>query len=668
MHSRRIMLLSALLLGLASCSDDTESSGADAGADGAVSDKGAGDASEQTLPSHCNPLSVDHCLLPWPSSFYLKKDSSTVTGYRVNYQAKVLPKNNKDKHVDPTRYNLLDGFSIGSQPIVFFAKGTSSKGLPAIDGVDSSVTDQSLIWILEYDTGKRVPLFAEVDANESDVKKAGLIIRPQRPLRFNTRHVVVLRQGILDAAGKALEPPDAFRRVRDGLATKSAELQAEGKRLKPVFDFLKKQKVDTAKVILTWDFHTVSQKAATSWLTTMVSEGLAKLSPDGPKFKDLTVVNKTATEDAKQLRTISGKMVVPSYLTSDKGNGILNLDSKNMPRYRADQEFAFHVSIPRCAEKAQKPLPVLVFGHGLMGDPASYLKSDMHKNLAQRLCMVEVATYWLGLSKDDEVMVGTQIPTDWSNMPLITDRLHQGHLNTHALVKLLKGKFLSDTSMSVNSKAVTDGKEIYYLGISLGGIQGVAFAALNKDIERYVFNVGAGWWSMMMERSSNFDKYSGFMRIFYKAPLDRLILLALSQSLWDGTDPITYSSFVRTSPLPGQKKKYIISQESRHDDQVPNIATRAVVRGMGLPLLTPSVEKVHGLVEKAGPLESAYVQWDTKPPIKPPKENLLPKSPPIAQSAHDRVRHLESFTKQLEAFYKSNGKVIQTCGGPCGNK
>ena len=309
---------------------------------------------------------------------------------------------------------------------------------------------------------------------------------------------------------------------------------------------------------------------------------------------------------------------------------------------------------------------MLVFGHGLMSAPTNELNSKVHKSLAQRLCMVEVGTYWLGLSEDDEVMVGTQIPTDWSKMPLITDRLHQGHLNTHALVKLMKGNFLADSSMKVNGKAVSDGKEIYYLGISLGGIQGVAFAALNKDIERYVFNVGAGWWSMMMERSSNFDKYAGFMRMYYKSALDRMILIALSQSLWDGTDPITYSSFVRTSPLPGQKKKYIISQESRHDDQVPNIATRAVVRGMGLPLLTPRVEKVHGLVEKAGPLESAYVQWDTQPPIKPPKENLLPKSPPIAQSAHDLVRHLESFSKQLETFYKVDGKVVHTCSGPCG--
>ncbi len=672
MYLLRFAVILALFLGLTGCSDDTDPPSADAGVDVAVADNGAetgsGDAGEKTLPAHCNPLSTHQCLLPWPSSYYLKKDSSTTTGFRVSYPAKALPKNTKDKHVDPTRYNLLDGFSIGSQPIVTFASGISGKGLPAIDGVASSVTDKSLIWILEFDTGKRVPLFAEVDANETDKKKAGLIIRPQRPLRFNTRHVVVLRDGILDASGKALQPGDAFKRARDGLTTGSTELKAEGARLKPVFDFLKAQKVDMKKVILAWDFHTVSQKSVTTWLTTMVPEGLSKLPAGGPKFKDIKVVNKLAKDEPNQLREISGKMVVPSYLTSDKQTGILNLDSKNMPKYRADQEFAFLVSIPRCAEKATKPLPVLVYGHGLMSAPTWGLNSKAHKKLTQRLCMVEVGTYWLGLSEDDETTVGTMIPTDWSRMPLITDRLHQGHLNTHALVKLMKGKFLADTSMKVNGKAVADGKEIYYLGISLGGIQGVAFAALNKDIERYVFNVGAGWWSMMMERSSNFDKYAAFMRMYYKSALDRLILIALSQSLWDGTDPITYASFLRTSPLPGQKKKLIIAQESLYDDQVPNIATRAVVRGMGLPLLTPKVEKVFGITEKAGPLESAYVQWDTNPPIKPPKENLLPKSPPMDKSAHDRVRHLESFTKQLEAFYKSDGKVIQTCGGPCGNK
>ncbi len=662
-------ILLAAQIGVLACSDDDVNPGGDGGADAISTDQGkSDDAGEATLPAHCNPLSTAHCLLPWPSSYYLEKDSTTSTGFRVNYPAKALPKNKEGKHVDPTRYNLLDGFSIGSQPVVYFPGGVSKTGLPPIDDPGSSVTDKSLIWILEYDTGKRVPLFAEVDANESDARKAGLIIRPQRPLRFNTRHVVVLRQGILDAAGKALEAGDAFKRARDGLASKSKELQAEATRLKPVFAFLTKQKVDPKKVILAWDFHTVSQKAATRWLTTMVSEGLAKLPTDGPKFKDVKVTNLDAMTEPNQLRKISAKMVVPSYLTSDKQTGILSLDAKNMPKYRAEQEFAFFVNIPRCAEKATKPLPVLIFGHGLMGDPKSDFDSKLHKGLAQKLCMVEVATAFLGLSKADEVVVGTQIPTDWSNMPLITDRLHQGHLNNHALVKLVKGAFLKDASMQVNGKPIADGKEVYYLGISNGAIQGVAFAALNKDIERYVLNVGAGFWSMMMERSSNFDKYAGFMRFSYLGALDRMILIALSQSLWDGTDPITYASFVVTNPLPGQKKKKVISQESRFDDQVPNIATRAVIRGMGLPLLTPKVEKVYGITEKAGPLESAYVQWDTNPPIKPPKENLLPKSPTIDKSAHDRVRHLESFEKQLKAFYKTDGKVQQTCSGPCGNK
>ena len=670
------ILIMSSLAWTGGCSDD-DPQPADASVDGPVDglvDAAVPDAA-QPLPTHCNPLSTDECLLPWPSSFYLSKDSTTKTGYRVNYPIKAMPRNvNLDdpkkpgKSVDPARYNLLDGFSIGSQLLVYFKAGVSKKGLPAKDKLADSITDKSLIWLMEFKTGKKVPLFAEVDQNAKPDRDelGGLIIRPQVRLEYNTRYVAVLRTGLKDAKGNALKPPESFRKIRDGETITDKVLQQEASRLKDMLTFLDKKVGKRSEILLAWDFHTGSQELIQTNLTFMVEDGLKRLPAAGPAFSDLKAVDLDKATSPEVMRTIEGNMMVPSYLaTSDKGSW-LKLDKSGKPVYQRLQKYPFYVHIPRCAETATAPLPVFVFGHGLFGTLKGELPADYHKKLQAHLCMVTITGLWIGLTEGDVPDILKQVITEnFSNLPRITDQLQQAQVIMHTLVKLLKGDFLKDKSMQVNGKPVTDGKEFYYLGISNGGIQGVAFSALSKDITHFVFSVSAGVWSMMIQRSSNFALMAMALANRYPRAIDRAALVSMSQHLWDYTDPITWGRHVVQSPFTGYPKKKIILQESRYDDQVPNLATRIVARTLGLTAMTPAVESVYGLTEKAGPLESAFVQWDTKPKVKPHEGNIPAPKPEPSESAHLTVRQKETWRKQLKAFYKSDGQVINPCSGAC---
>jgi hypothetical protein len=280
--------------------------------------------------------------------------------------------------------------------------------------------------------------------------------------------------------------------------------------------------------------------------------------------------------------------------------------------------------------------------------------------------MVTVVTPWIGMTLEDLPEIVTQIITkDFSNMPRITDRLQQAQVNAHCLVRLLRGDFNRDSSMLVGGKPVTDGKQVYYLGISNGGNQGVALAALSRDIERFVFNVSGGVWAVMIQRSSNFYALDVLLKRRFPAALDRALLISISQTLWDYTDPITFAPHLLGAPLPGLSPKKVILQESRYDDQVPNIATRLIARAAGLPLLRPEVEQVYGLTGKPGPLDSAYAQWNTDPSVKPPETDTPAPKPKPDDSAHFRVRKLETWTKQTEAFLRPGGKVQNFCDGAC---
>jgi hypothetical protein len=620
--------------------------------------------SEPTQPAYCNPLSGEHCLLPWPSSFFLATDSATATGYRVAYPTAALPKNFNEVSVDPTRYNLLDGFSIGSQPIVVFKEGVSSEGLPAQGDLAASVGPASLIWLLEMPSGACVPLFAEVDANAETDEPQALIIRPQIPLKWNTRYIVALRSGLKDRQGALLTAPDPFRRLRDGVGTKNKTLQAEATRIGEVLAFLEQRGAPRSSLVLAWDFHTASEGAVTGNLLGMVDGALAQLPASGPEVSDLKATDLDLAKEPALLRQVEGSMSVPSYLESDSRDARLKLDAAGKPVYRGQQKFPFVINIPRCAETAAGPLPVLIFGHGIFGS-VKELSSDYQKGLAEKLCMVAATTNWIGLSVDDIAAIIKDVVLDFSNLPRITDQLQQAHVNVHSLVRMMRGGLLADPALQVGGKPVTTGKEIYYLGVSNGGIQGTAFAALQPDIERFVLHVPGGWWSMMMQRSSDFESLSLLLERVYLTSLDRLIVIHLGQHLWDYTDPITWATRPVAAPLTGRGKKRLLVQESRNDEKVPNLSTRAVVRGLGIDALSPVVEPVYGVNEKSGPLDSAYVQWDTHPPQIPKPVNVPPAKSAEADSAHNRVRLLDTCINQWKAFFTPSGQVVSTCSGPC---
>jgi len=618
------------------------------------------------LEPHCNPLSTDSCMPPWPSTFYLAQDAASRTGYRVAYPAKAMPQNRDGVPIDPTRYNYLDGFPVGSQIVVYFKAGVEASDLPGIDDdLADSITDKSRIWIVEDPTGERVPLFAELDANVKPNEIPALLIRPQSPLKFNTRYVVVLRRGIRDRGGVALEPPEPFARLRDDRGTINPALESERPRMAQVLDFLETQSVSRGDLLLAWDFHTASREAITGNVLGMVDEALSRLPIAGPGFTVVKATDFDSAEDPEILREVQGEMEVPSYFASDGVDSWLKLDNAGKPVLRGTQTFPFWVHIPRCAETATQPLPVLIFGPGLFADPWQEFSKDYNKKMANRLCMVEFTARWRGLSSLDAAAVAAQVIPDFSNLPRITDPLQQAHVNMQVLTELAHGDFTKDASMQVGGKAATDGQQIYYLGISNGGIQGVAFAALSQRIERFVLHVAGGWWSMMMSRSSNFGLLGVLLEQVYRDPVERQLLLSLTQHLWEYTDPISFSGNLLGTPLSGRKTKRVVIQESLNDDQVPNIATRAVARGVGLPQLTPVVESIYGLTQKAGPLDSGLAQWDTKPPTKPSGQNIPASKPPESESAHLRVRQLETFLKQVEAFLKPDGKLVHVCSGPC---
>ena len=664
--SSMIFLSLLVLLGgtLAACSDSPEPGPPPAGDDGANPD-----------PS-CQPIaptgspSASSCALPFPSSFYLVPDTTTATGFRVNLPKGVLPSNNRKQDFDPARLNLLDGFSPGSQLLADLGVHLDP-ALFAPEDADPtpSLSPTAPVQLIRYDTGEHVPLFAELDANASEPgDPQALIIRPLLRLRPGTRYVVALRE-LRDRDQKPVTVRP-FRALADGGYRPASRLAAVQARYDEIFKLLEGAGVPRASLTLAWDFVTASDSQIQGHLLHMRDAALGRVAAE-----DLGVTVKSVSEpkgNPQVLRVIEASFAVPSFLVdpTDPSSG-MELDGSGRPRdtgknYQAN----LLIIVPACVKTAPLPLRAVVYGHGLLGS-ADEISSSLHRDIANKLCVIELATDFIGLSSDDLTYLGGQVLGKFDNLSVTADRLQQAQLNFAVLARMARQKIKDLPALTVEGTAggrpLLDGTQVYYLGGSQGGIFGNTIVAISPDLDRGVLNVGAGNYSMMLPRASAYAQFQVIIGAAYPDPLAQQLLLTISQSYWDYSDPISFARTNLQDGLPGpdgkpMAAKHILLQESRHDSQVPNLATRTVARTMGLVQLGPPVEPVFGLLPAQGPVDSAYVQFDTQLQPPPSKTNL---GTGVDNGAHGSLGRIPAVVQQMDEFLRPGGQARNTCGASC---
>src|SRR5262245_37440319 len=95
----RALVTCAIAASLTACGDDVATAPRDSGPADARADVEVDSGPVPREP--CNPLSpTGACLLPFPSSYYLRADETTATGHRVDYPREALPANVDGVRID----------------------------------------------------------------------------------------------------------------------------------------------------------------------------------------------------------------------------------------------------------------------------------------------------------------------------------------------------------------------------------------------------------------------------------------------------------------------------------------------------------------------------------------------------------------------------------------
>jgi hypothetical protein len=145
----------------------------------------------------CDRLDDGACLLPFPNDAFTVK-AKTPTGRRLHLAASQMPRNVKGTPIDPAPLNAFDGFSPGS---VILAKvprldnaGALGRTAPVgLADLSRYADKRAPVLLLDAKTGRRWPIWVELDSRAKKDADRLLEIHPAKNLREGRRYVVVLR-------------------------------------------------------------------------------------------------------------------------------------------------------------------------------------------------------------------------------------------------------------------------------------------------------------------------------------------------------------------------------------------------------------------------------------------------------------------------------------------
>ncbi len=410
--------------------------------------------------------------------------------------------------------------------------------------------------------------------------------------------------------------------------------------------------------------------------------------------------NSTPSESDQIARRVEGTFTVPCYLFPDcEPGGTFTLDGSGKPiKNPASYTANFICNIPRSAFSngdgatgTATPARPSLYGHGLLGT-ASEVNAGNVQAMGNEHDVLFCATDWAGFSTSDAGIVIATLQ-DVSNFPKMVDRMQEGFLDFIFLGRLLlhpNGFAGNAAFQDAAGHSLIDASHLYYDGNSQGGIMGGALTALAPDFNRSVLGVPGMNYSTLLQRSVDFTAYAEGKLLGavsdsladvdtpfglydnYPNELERPLLFALLQMLWDRGEANGYARHITTDPLPNTPAHTVLLHEAFGDHQVANITTEVETRTIGgsiyQPALAPGrhsdVNPYFGIpaIPSFPFAGSALVVWDAGTPT-PPTTN----TPNFAGSdPHGKPRSEPAARQQKSEFLKPNGGVIDVCGGaPC---
>ncbi len=500
----------------------------------------------------------------------------------------------------------------------------------------------------------RIPISVRARLSDTAVS-----LTPERPLAPQTDHVVIISKGLRDTKGQPVRPM-----LPGLLAMLDTPVFEAGESKLGILDGESAAKVEFVRartrtfleltteieVAAAWSFRTMSIEPQLR--AARDAAELFNLSPDPIEVREQSAFQAgldfplAALTLLRVEKVLSGYLTVPDFI--DPLTRLKRPDGAWEPR-----RVRFTMTIPRGHDE-DEPLPVAIFGHGLMTESRFVLAlGDMLAGEGLAAIAIDLPFHgerthcvWNGpqclinpldtagapicpnpcergtmCSGDGRCVDSNGEGNALSQWPIVAfpqasggafldvdhldgsrDHFYQAITDLSALLRSLrKGNWAEHTGAAIDS-------EVVYAGQSLGGVIGSVFVAVHPDIPRAVFNVpGAGVIDLFRESqvfAPHFEALLARERIEPGSP-DHEQLLTVARWIMDAIDPQNVAQYLQQqhfetgAPL----DRTLLIQMATLDIVIPNSATLLLERLSGVPRQNYLAEHAFIVI----PVEPAYL-------------------------------------------------------------
>jgi hypothetical protein len=335
----------------------------------------------------------------------------------------------------------------------------------------------------------------------------------------------------------------------------------------------------------------------------------------------------------------------------------LQTGADGLPVANGEARYPFVVLIPNSARGA--PKPPLAIGHGLLGSREQALGFT---EFANQYGYVLFALDWVGMASDDVINIADLLAkAEIHRFQTVADRLQQGFLNFLLATRMMTGDFSRDPATQLDGGPTIDTTTPYYYGGSQGGIYGASLMAISTDFPRGVLGVPGQPYSLLLNRSVDFDAYLGIIRTAISDPIEIQLMIAMTQMLWDRAEPSGYSKYIRSDALPGTRAHEVLMIAALGDHQVNTLGAHIMARAIGAKLIRPTVRDIFELEAVDPPHRgSALVEFDFGN-APDPMTNVPPRD---GQDPHGRASDVPAAAQLVDHFLKT-GEAAHFCDGVC---
>ena len=611
--------------------------------------------------SYCDNTNPDHCLLPFPSSAFLDPDSGTATGYRLDIDGQAIPDSASAPSEDFHMLDNKDGHSPSTQIFTTFSSLPDISGLASQDSIPSSALPGHNSLVLNMDTGQILEHWVEISSRTQEDEATLVHVRTLRGLDHNAQYAVAFRN-LIDGNGEHVEPFLGFKALRDGSITDNQQIESLRSSYESMFSSLSEIGYDRQNLTSAWWFHTASSQSIMGDIISMRNNATQLLGEDGIGC-NITAVNENYAEDNTTLRRISGTITTPHYLESTYPPTPMTRSEDGTPRFNFLTEVVFTITIPKSAADDSKPAPLVVLGHGFMGDGEGMVNEA--RGWANEYGFATIGTDFKGWSSDGDFGAYTFAFLNPNYLQHQSERLQQSLINNLAMIITIKGVCSDLPEFYHNGVNLVDTTDIDYMGVSLGAIRGPSMLSLIPEIDRGVLWVGGSSFSFIAERSTQYTQFEELFSspLAYESTMDRSILIALMQSMWDTTEPETYLPFL-DGGMEGELHPYeILYLVSINDAQVTTLSADRASRTSEIPVLSNSTHHPYGVEVADAPISgSGIVYFDGRFPAVPSGNIQGPME--YHSLAHNQVLYYDPAMDVANGFLLS-GEITDTCSGEC---